>query len=276
MENNKDNVIEEITENMETTTTEENVEEMEQVETPSAETQPEKLYSEDEYQAKLEEAMNKKMPRREAKIRKSVDAEYSQHKKLVNVLQAGTGEKDLGKLIEAFENHYRSKGIDITSKQPEYSERDIGILARAEAEDIIASGFDEVVEETDRLAKIGVKNMTARDKAVFQVLAEHRQNMERSKKFADLGLTEDVYNSPEFKNFDSKFKSDTPVKEIVEYYGKTAQPKKEFKTMGSMKTTKADKGVKDYYTPEEIDRLTEEDLDNPQVWEAVRRSMTGR
>jgi hypothetical protein len=36
------------------------------------------------------------------------------------------------------------------------------------------------------------------------------------------------------------------------------------------------KGVKDYYSPEEIDRLTEEDLDDPQVWEAVRRSMTGR
>ena len=43
-----------------------------------------------------------------------------------------------------------------------------------------------------------------------------------------------------------------------------------------MKTTKADKGVKDYYTPEEISKMTEEDLDNPQVWEAVRRCMTGQ
>ena len=45
MENNNNNVIEEITENVETTPTEEMVEEMEQVETPSAETQPEKIYS---------------------------------------------------------------------------------------------------------------------------------------------------------------------------------------------------------------------------------------
>lgn len=276
MENNNNNVIEEITENVETTPTEEMVEEMEQVETPSAETQPEKIYSEAEFQAKFEESMNKKMPRREAKIRKEFDEKYSQHKRLANVLQAGTGEKDIGKLIDAFEKHYAGKGIDTSLKQPEYSDRDIGILARAEAEDIIAAGYDEVVEETDRLAKIGVKNMTARDKAVFSVLAEHRQNMERSKEFADLGLTEDVYNSPEFKAFASKFKSDTPIKEIVEFYGKTAQPKKEFKTMGSMKTTKADKGVKDYYTPEEISKMTEEDLDNPQVWEAVRRCMTGQ
>lgn len=276
MENNNNNVIEEITENVDTTTTEEIVEDIEQIEEPTGETQSDKIYSEAEFQAKFEESMNKKMPRREAKIRKEVDGEYSQHKELVSVLQAGTGEKDIGKLIDAFKTHYAGKGIDTTSKQPEYSERDIGILARAEAQDIIAAGYDEVVEETDRLAKIGVKNMTARDKAVFSVLAEHRQNMERSKEFADLGLTEDVYNSPEFKAFASKFKSDTPIKEIVDLYGKTAQPKKDFQTMGSMKTGKSDKGVKDYYTPEEISKLTEQDLDNPKVWEAVRRSMTGQ
>ena len=45
--------------------------------------------------------------------------------------------------------------------------------------------------------------------------------------------------------------------------------------MGSMKQSQGNV-VKDYYTPEEIERLTEEDLDNPKVWEAVRRSMTGR
>jgi hypothetical protein len=33
-------------------------------------------------------------------------------------------------------------------------------------------------------------------------------------------------------------------------------------------------GVKDYYSPEEIERLTEDDLRDPHVWEAVRRSMT--
>jgi hypothetical protein len=45
--------------------------------------------------------------------------------------------------------------------------------------------------------------------------------------------------------------------------------------MGSMKQTPA-KGAKDYYSQEDIERLTEEDLDDPHVWEAVRRSMTGR
>lgn len=275
MENNNNNVIEEITENVETTPTEETVEEIDQVETQSAETQSEKIYSEAEYQAKFEEAMNKKMPRREAKIRKTVEDEYSQHKKLVSILQAGTGEKDIGKLADAFEQHYRSKGIDTTSKQLEYSEKDTAVLARADAEEIIASGFDEVVEETDRLAKIGIKNMTAREKAMFQVLAEHRQNTERSKEFADLGVTEDVYNSTEFKNFASMFKADTPIKEILSIYNKTAQPKKEIQTMGSMKNSKADNSaVKDYYSPEEAKKFTRADYDKtPGLLEAVENSM---
>ena len=32
--------------------------------------------------------------------------------------------------------------------------------------------------------------------------------------------------------------------------------------------------VKDYYTEDEIRKLTDEELDNPKIWEAVRRSMT--
>lgn len=275
MKNNKNIAIEEIDENVETTPTEEMVEEMEQVETPSAETQSEKIYSEAEFQAKFEESMNKKMPRREAKIRKEFDEKYSQHKRLANVLQAGTGEKDIGKIIDAFEKHYAGKGIDTSSKQPEYSERDTVVLARADAEEIIASGFDEVVEETDRLAKIGVKNMTARDKEMFRVLAAHRQNTERSKEFADLGVTEDVYNSTEFKNFASMFKADTPIKEILSIYNKTAQPKKEIQTMGSMKNSKADNSaVKDYYSPEEAKKFTRADYDKtPGLLEAVEKSM---
>ena len=52
-------------------------------------------------------------------------------------------------------------------------------------------------------------------------------------------------------------------------------PKKKGEPMGSMKSGQMNK-VKEFYTAEEIERLTDEDLDNPQVWEAVRKSMTGQ
>lgn len=34
------------------------------------------------------------------------------------------------------------------------------------------------------------------------------------------------------------------------------------------------KAEKDYYSPEEVDRLTEKELDDPKIWETVRKSMT--
>ena len=116
--------------------------------------------------------------------------------------------------------------------------------------------------------------MTEKEKAVFQTLATHRQNAERIRELAEIGVTENVYNSEEFKNFSSKFNQNTPIKDVYDIYAKM-QPRKEHKTMGSMKQSQGTV-VKDYYTPEEIERLTEDDLDNPKVWEAVRRSMTGR
>ena len=50
--------------------------------------------------------------------------------------------------------------------------------------------------------------------------------------------------------------------------------KKEQKpSTGSVKT-KASVKEKDFYTPEEVDKLNQNDLDNPKVWEVVRKSMT--
>ena len=59
-----------------------------------------------------------------------------------------------------------------------------------------------------------------------------------------------------------------------EFYQKY-KPKKEVRKLGSMESGPISK-VKDYYTAEEIDRLTDEDLDNDAIWNAVRKSMTGQ
>lgn len=272
MENDNKIVMDEITENVDTTTTEQIVEDGEQVETPSAETLPEKIYSEAEFQARVKESMDKKVPRMEAKIRKQYDDEYG---RLISVLQAGTGEKDVSKITAAFEKYYGDKGVDTSPKKPEYSQKDEAILARADADEIISLGTDEVNEEVDRLAKIGLENMTARDKAVFGILANHRENAERSKKFAELGVTEEVYNSQEFKEFASMFTKDTSLEKIVNLYSKNTQPKKELKTAGSLTNTSADDGgVKDYYSPEEAAKFTVDDFNkNPLLYKRVCESM---
>ena len=230
-----------------------------------------KTYTEAEFNAKLDEVIGKKIARKEAKIRKEYDSKYGD---LMDVLRAGTGKEDVNDVTDTFKKFYQSKGVKLPSRA-EYSAKDIEVLARAEADDIIRSGFDEVVEETDRMAERGVDNMTAREKAVFKILAEHRHASEESNELAKIGVTEDIYKSPEFKEFQKMFDKNTPIAKVYETYAKT-QPKKEFKTTGSMKNTASvDTGVKDYYSPEEASRFTVKDLrDHPEIEAAILKSMS--
>lgn len=246
MENNENLVTEEVAENVEQTTEE----------TP-------KTYTQEEVNA----IVGKRIARNEAKIRKEYDRKYGE---LETVLRAGTGKENVEDMTSTFKDFYQKKGINIP-QQNEYSTKDIEILAKVDAEDIIHS--EEAAEEFERLEKLGSK-MTAREKATFKLLAEHLNNTEQSNELARIGASKDVYNSDEFKAFSAKFNPDTPIADIYDMYNKM-QPKKQYQTMGSMKQSQ-NSGVKDYYSPEEIERLTEEDLDDPKVWEAVRRSMTGR
>lgn len=250
----ENNLVENVAENVENTTEQ----------TP-------KLYTEDELNAKVNEIVGKRVARKEAKIRKEYDAKYGN---LTDVLRAGTGKEDVDDLASAFREFYEKKGIKIPEK-PSYSDRDIEVLAKAEAEDIIRSGYEEVVEEVDRLAKIGVANMSSRDKAIFMALAAHRQSAERGMELSKLGVTEDVYNSKEFTDFASKFNPNTPIKDIYDIYQKTL-PKKTIKPMGSMKSNVAEEnGVKDFYSYEEAVKFTKKDFDkNPELYRKVQESMT--
>lgn len=239
----------------------------ENVEQPTEESP--KTYTEAEFNAKLDEVLAKKIARKETKLRKEYEKKYGE---LETVLKAGTGKENVEDVTDTFRNYYQSKGIVIPQK-PAYSDRDVEVLARAEADDIINSGLDEVVEETDRLARIGLANMTARDKAVFSVLSAHRQAAERKQELSQIGVTEDVYGSREFNDFASKFNPNTPIRDIYDIYQKTL-PKKEIKPMGSMKNNVTDEGtVKDYYTPEEAKKFTTADFDkNPALYKAVVNS----
>ena len=228
--------------------------------------QPVKTFTQEE----VDEMVGKRLARREAKIRKEYDRKYGQ---LEEVLRAGTGKENVEEMTDTFRQFYQKKGIQFPQK-PAYSDSDIEVLANAEAAEIIRGGYEEVVEEVDRLAKLGVENMTSREKKVFKTLAEHRQKTERGKALSQMGVTEDVYSGKEFQDFARKFTSATPITEVYDIYRKT-QPKKEIKTMGSMKNSdSADDGVKDFYTPEEARRFSKADFDkNPKLFESVVNSM---
>ena len=241
------------------------VEQTENVEQTTEQTP--KTYTQEEVDA----IVGKSKARATAKIRKEYERKYGE---LEEVLKAGTGKENVEELTDTFKQFYAKKGIQMPEK-PNYTAKDIEVLARAEAEDIIRSGYEEVVDEVDRLTQLGAANMTAREKAVFKALAEHRQSAERGMELSKLGVTEDVYNSKEFRDFAGKFNANIPITDVYDIYKQT-QPKKEIKTMGSMKNTSStDNGVKDFYTVEEARRFTKADFDkNPALFKAVQNSMT--
>ena len=130
------------------------------------------------------------------------------------------------------------------------------------------------MEEVDRLAALGATKMTPKEKAMFKVLAEHRQSAERGQELSKLGVTEDVYNGEDFKAFAAQFNANVPIRTVYDLYAKT-QPKKPHKTMGSMKNTASDDNtVKDFYTRDEALKFTKADFDkNPALFKAVEASM---
>lgn len=222
-------------------------------------------------QAEVDDIVGRRIARHDAKIRREYDREYGE---LMDVLKAGTGKQTVGEVRDTFKSFYEEKGVKIPEK-PIYSDREIEVLARADAEDIIRSGYDDVVEEMERLAALGASGMNPREKVLFRTLADHRQNTERSNEFSKLGISAEVSGSKEFQNFVSMFNPNTPAKEIYEVYQKTI-PKKNIKPMGSMVNTAAqDNGVKDFYSFEEASKFTVKDFDkNPKLYEAVKKSMT--
>ena len=260
MEDNKELVNE--TENVELPTEEVVVTE-EVIEQP-------KTYTEEELNARVDELLAKKIARKEARIRKEYDKKYG---KLENVLRAGTGEDDLNTITDTLSNFYTKKGIQIPT-EPTYSESDMKVLANAEAQSIIDSGFDEVVEEVDRLAELGVDNMTSREKLVFTKLAEYRKSEQDRKDLAKIGVSEAALEDKEFIEFAEKLNPNMSVKDKYEMYTQY-KPKPKVETMGSMKNaTSNDTGVKDFYTRDEALKFTKKDFDkNPALFKAVENSM---
>lgn len=270
--NNNEELVTDVTENVEAQTTEEiasveTVEQSETVEMP-------KTYTEEELNARVDELLAKKIARKEAKLRREYESKYSDYKEAESVLNAGLGTSNIKEATENLMEFYKKKGVEIPKYTPSYNDYDMKAGAELEANEIIESGFDEVVEEVDRLADKGVDNMTPREKLIFSKLAEYRKTEGNRQELAKIGVKDDVINSNEFKEFAKDFKSDVPITKIYEKYAKL-QPKPEVEVMGSMKNaTSTDSGVKDFYTRDEAMKFTKKDFDkNPALFKAVEQSM---
>lgn len=271
MEDNE-NVVVETTENVDVQATEELVDGAKATDNVNEVVTEEKLYTQSDIDKLVDEKVNELLPRKLERAKSKLQREYlEKYGRTETVLNAGLGTKNIEEATNKLADFYKQKGIAIPN-QPTYSEHDLDLLANAEANEIINSGYEDLVEEVDRLANKGADNMTAREKLVFTKLAEERTRQESVRELAKIGVKPEALNDSEYKDFASKLNPSLSVKEKYEMYMKF-KPKPKVETMGSMKTV-SKKTVKDYYTPEEARRLTSKDLDDPAVMAAVEKSMT--
>ena len=266
-EENKD-LVTDVTENVEEQTTEEIVD---------GTTEPVKTYTEDEMNARVDELLAKKLgtklSNQERKLRKEFERELNAYKEAESVLNAGLGTSNIKEATNNLREFYTNKGVEIPKYEPSSNDFDMRAGAEKEAQSIIDSGFDEVVEEVDRLANLD--ELSARERLIFDNLANYRKAEEGRKELAKIGVKEEALKDNDFIEFAKDLNPNMSIKDKYEKYLKY-RPKPEVETMGSMKNaTSKDTGVKDFYTRDEAMQFTKKDFDkNPALLKAVENSMT--
>jgi hypothetical protein len=139
---------------------------------------------------------------------------------------------------------------------------------------------DEIVDEVERILETPAHKRKEKDLVKLEVLETRYGAIKFRNEFSEAekwykenadGDFKDLVNDDDFKDFIEG--SNAPLKKMVQKYLKYAGKTKEPKSPGSAKDT-GGTTAKEYYTPAEVDKLTEAQLANPKIWAKVRESMT--
>ena len=274
------------TENVETQTTEENEEGIELTDTTDAgevnatstdnettevkKTLRDLLRENPEYQEEYNIMLKTRLDREDKKHQK----ELSKYRDTENVLRTTLNLKDGDDTNAKLREYYEAEGVKLPEAiKPGLSSGEIEAIAKYNANLIIESGTEEMNKEANRLANIGYNNLNESEKIIFNTLCERLTEDKNKEELLKIGASEDLLKDKSFVDFKSKFNSNVPMKEIYEMYVSKNNKKTVKENPGSMKNSDVSL-VKDYYTDEEIAKLTDEQLDDPKIWEAVRKSQT--
>ena len=263
-------------ENVDTQTTEENEEGIALTDTSEAEevnatsTDDEKEEVRTFTQEEVDAIVQKRLARKERDFQR----ELSKYKSTEEVLKTGLGATDITDAEDKLREFWSEQGIKLPEKDiTGLTQEDKEDLARIKAKRIIDEGYESMEEEANRLAGKGYNNLNESEKIVFDELVETLTKKKNRKELLKLGANEEILSDKSFNDFRSKFNSNVPITEIYDMYMKNNNKKAVKENPGSMKNSDVN-STKDFYTPEEIAKLTDEQLDDPKIWEIVRKSMT--
>ena len=231
--------------------------------TAPAEKKEEKVFTQEE----MNKISRDRAYRAEQRVRREYDQKYS---KLNNVLNAGLGSTNVDEATQKLTDFYKEQGVEIPTeaKLTPHQEK---MLAKAEAQEVINQGYDEVVGEIDRLNS--KTNMNSYEKEMFNQLVQAKTKQDDLKDLKSIGVGEDVLEDKEFQKFSKKLNPSLSLKEKYEMYSRFKKPKK-IETIGSMKSNEEkDNDIKENYTYEEAKKFTKEQLmKNPKLMEKIQAS----
>ena len=228
------------------------------------------LKSNPDYQAEFSDMVKSRLDRQERGYQK----ELAKYKDTENVLKSALHVNDMDEANKKLREYYENEGIKLPEVyKPGLSSREIEVLAKADAQDFINEGYDSMVNEANRLASKKYENLNERERVIFNTLAERLTEENNRRDLLKLGAKEDVLNDKDFITFKNKFNSNTPIGDIYSLYMKTQDGTKKPVAMSSMKDTTAQKEVKSFYSPKDVENMTDDDWNKPGAWEKVLASM---
>lgn len=221
-----------------------------------------------------EEKIEARLIRDRRKRERDKSKELAKYKQLENVIKAGLGVENLDDAISQSSEFYKGQGISIPEyKNDLYNERDEMILAEADAKEIISFGRQEMEVEANRIASIPADKRSFREKTIFDSLCKELISLRDIDELSSKGYKTDILQTKEFYDFRNQFNVNIPISKIYEMYNKVnGQVVEQPKSPGSARSTTTVKQIKDYYSPEDFDKLTDEELRNPKIMEIVDKS----
>lgn len=207
----------------------------------------------------FEEKVEERLIRDRASRERKQNKEMAKYKQLENVIKAGLGVDNLDDAISRTSDFYKEQGINIPEYKDSFSERDEKILAKADAQEIIELGRNEMENEANRIASIPADKRTTREKTVFDTLCKELVNMKDIDDLKAKGYKTEILSTKEFNDFRNRFNVNTPISDIYEMYSKlNVKPVEKPASAGSAKNEVGK--VTETFSAERINNMTPQEL----------------
>ena len=271
MENSSTLISEEIENSEELTeeeTTQEEVQEEESVEQiEEKEEEPQgKFYTDEEFNAKVNEIADRRVARKMRKVNRELD----DYKDTINVLKSQLGGDTIEDVNSNLRKLYENEGVELPKKYVSEDSELNELLAERDFKDFETEGIKSITDEANRLAGIGYENLNSKDKILFSKLVNKIDTENDKKVLKGLNVDESILEDKDFISFREQFNREVPISKIYDLYSGKKETK--INTPGNLENKST--AERDYFTEEEIEALTMEQLDDPKIWEKVRKSQT--